>query len=240
MKQPLLSRINDEGILSCLACMCLSKALLAAGTTAGTYRTTNAINFTVDGVLFARAAADNLAFTTANLAVHGPSQRRAYLVQIDAEGNFSTKQGAPFDNIPAPGGGNENGVAYTQAQGVITALSNAFLPRVTSAAHGRQTGDTVMLNAIVGPSILNGMTFPVRRVDANNFDLMMNADGRALPGYVSGGAWMEMELVRTAIGAIFVETNSSTTFTPGTTSLNAAGVTATYMDFALLPPVRRQ
>lgn len=39
----------------------------------------------------------------------------------------------------------------------------------------------------------------------------------------------------TAIGYFTVETNASATFTPGTTALNAAGVTATFFDVAVLP-----
>jgi len=39
----------------------------------------------------------------------------------------------------------------------------------------------------------------------------------------------------TPIGAIKVATNGSATFTAGTTALDAAGVTATYFDLALLP-----
>lgn len=37
------------------------------------------------------------------------------------------------------------------------------------------------------------------------------------------------------IGAIKVVTNASTTFTPGTTDLNAAGVTTTYIDLSMVP-----
>lgn len=36
---------------------------------------------------------------------------------------------------------------------------------------------------------------------------------------------------RCPIGAILIETGAAATFTPGTTALNAAGVTATYIDF---------
>ncbi len=39
----------------------------------------------------------------------------------------------------------------------------------------------------------------------------------------------------TAIGAIKVVTAAETTFTPGTTLLDAAGITATYFDVAVLP-----
>lgn len=37
------------------------------------------------------------------------------------------------------------------------------------------------------------------------------------------------------IGAVKVATATATTFTPGTTALDAAGITATYFDLALLP-----
>ncbi|MBY0439320.1 MAG: hypothetical protein K2W80_14120 [Burkholderiales bacterium] len=239
MKQPLLSRISNDAVFSCLAFMCYAKAVLAEGTNANTFRATNPFSFTIDGIMYTRAAIDNVAFSTTNLAVHGPSQRRIYLVQIDADGNLTTKQGAPFGEIPSPGGGNDNGVPYVQAQGAITGISNAYMPRVTSAAHGRQTGDTVQMQGIVGPSILNGQTYTVRRVDANNYDLL-NVDGRQLPPYQGGGFWTEMELARTAVGAIVVETNAVTTFTPGSVDLSAAGITASYMDFAMVPAIRRQ
>lgn len=39
----------------------------------------------------------------------------------------------------------------------------------------------------------------------------------------------------TAIGAIKVTTAAATTFTPGTTLLDAAGITATYFDVSVLP-----
>lgn len=239
MKQPLLSRIANEAILWALGCMCYSKALLAEGTNANTYQATNAIVYSVDGIMYAKTATNNIAFSTTNLAVHGPSQRRAYLVQIDAEGNYTTKQGASYGDVPAPGTGNDNGVTYVPAQGAVTGITNAFMPRVTSTAHGRQTGDVVMFNGINGPSVLNGQAFTVRRVDANNFDLL-GVDGRQMPAYVSGGFWTEVELARTAVGAIIVETNSSTTFTPGSTDLSAAGLTVTYQDYALVPAIRKQ
>jgi hypothetical protein len=239
MKSALLSRIANEAILYALSCMCFSKAGLAEGTNANTFQIAALTQFSIDGIMYSKAITDNIAMSTTNLAVHGPSQRRAYLVQIDAAGNVTTKQGNSYGDVPAPGSGNDNGVAYVPVQGIITAITNAYQPRVNSTAHTRQTGDTVQLNGITGPSVLNGQTFTVRRVDANNFDLL-GVDGRLLPAYVSGGYFMEMETARAAIGAIIVETDSVTTFTPGSTDLGAAGVTDTYMDFSLVPFIRKQ
>ena len=39
----------------------------------------------------------------------------------------------------------------------------------------------------------------------------------------------------TFVGYIKVTTNASTTFTPGTTGLGAAGITAAYQDCAVMP-----
>ena len=51
----------------------------------------------------------------------------------------------------------------------------------------------------------------------------------------AGGGLPTLPAGYTPIGAIKVATNGSTTFTPGTTLLDAAGLTVTYSDLALLP-----
>jgi hypothetical protein len=51
----------------------------------------------------------------------------------------------------------------------------------------------------------------------------------------SGGGMPDAPANQTPIGAIKIVTNASTTFTPGTTALDAAGVTATYIDLCVLP-----
>lgn len=54
---------------------------------------------------------------------------------------------------------------------VITNISAANPPRVTSAAHGLQTGDIVRLANTAGALQADGVDFRVTRFDANNFDL---------------------------------------------------------------------
>jgi hypothetical protein len=54
---------------------------------------------------------------------------------------------------------------------VITNISNATPTRVTSAAHGLQTGDIVRMANTAGALQLDGVDFRVTRFDANNFDL---------------------------------------------------------------------
>lgn len=51
----------------------------------------------------------------------------------------------------------------------------------------------------------------------------------------AGGGVPQLPAGYTAIGAFKVATNGVATFTPGTTLLDAAGVTVTYFDLALLP-----
>lgn len=51
----------------------------------------------------------------------------------------------------------------------------------------------------------------------------------------SGGGVPKLPAGYTPFGAIKVVTNGSTTFTPGTTLLDAAGLTVSYFDLALLP-----
>jgi hypothetical protein len=72
----------------------------------------------------------------------------------------------------------------TLGPAVITNISNATPPRVTSAGHGLQTGDIVRMANTAGALQLDGVDFRVTRVDANNFDLswMSAVAAAAAPG----------------------------------------------------------
>lgn len=59
----------------------------------------------------------------------------------------------------------------TLSANVITNISNANPPRVTSAAHGLITGDIVRLVRTLGARQIDAIDFRVTRIDANNFDL---------------------------------------------------------------------
>jgi hypothetical protein len=63
---------------------------------------------------------------------------------------------------------------------------------------------------------------------------------QSIPGqmgatYVGDGSIPALAAGYCPIGVMKVVTNASTAFTPGTTALDAAGVTATYFDVAMLP-----
>lgn len=70
---------------------CLAKALLAEGTNAATIKTTNAADYAIDGLLYTKAATDNIAMTA--LAEQVDLTTCLYLVQINASGTVSIVKG---------------------------------------------------------------------------------------------------------------------------------------------------
>jgi hypothetical protein len=69
----------------------------------------------------------------------------------------------------------------------ITAATLANPVAVTAAAHGRATGDIVMITGVVGMTQINDKLFTVTVVDANTITLN-GVDGTAFTAYTSGGA----------------------------------------------------
>lgn len=265
----MLREIGDKALRALLGAMCFTKAGLAIGTTTTAFKTANTSNYAIDGVLYTKAATDNIVLTahptsgvTGAFVTHGPSQSRYYAVLIDAAGNITTKQGANNGPIPSPGGGYEsnpvagypgnmsNSPVYPLQAGTVSSISNAYPAVVTTSAnHLRQTGDTVRLDCIPTQatlagqqplSSLNGRVFKIKRLSATTFSLFtlegMPVDTRIMAAFGTGtGSWIEDTLARSCIGAILVTTDSSTTFTPGTTALSAAGLTTTYFDLPFVP-----
>lgn len=62
-----------------------------------------------------------------------------------------------------------------------------------------------------------------------------NLPGAAGTSLVGDGQVSESPVGSTPVGVIKVVTNGATTFTPGTTALDAAGLTVTYFDVEVLP-----
>jgi hypothetical protein len=135
---------SNSGYLS------LTAAGLAEGTNANTFKTTNTLAFTNNGVFKSKSATDNLTFSTGHTAL-AASQACLFAVWINASGTVSTTQ---------------------------------------------------------GPIVAAGDPCPV-------------------PSQVTAGT--------TLVGLIKVTTDSSTTFTPGSTDLGAAGVTDVYSDCMDMP-----
>jgi len=75
-----------------------SKAKLAEGTNANTFKTTtNVLFYTIKGVMYEKAAADNLTFSSGHTAL-AAYQQCIFGVLLDASGNVSTVQG-PIKNV---------------------------------------------------------------------------------------------------------------------------------------------
>lgn len=128
----------------------LTAAGLAEGTNAATFKTTNTLTFTSNGVFKSKSATDNLTFSSGHTAL-AASQACLFGVWINASGSVST------------------------SQGVIVAAGDPC-PVPTAPAAGL-----------------------------------------------------------TLVGLIKVTTDSSTTFTPGTTDLGASGITDAYSDCMDMP-----
>jgi hypothetical protein len=71
--------------------------------------------------------------------------------------------------------------------GNITAVTQANPAQVTSANHNLTTGNMVTISGVVGMTQLNGNTYTITVVDANNFTLGIDSTG--FTAYVSGGIW---------------------------------------------------
>lgn len=78
-------------------CMGLSKAGLAEGTAANTFKTANTFEFTVDGIVYSLAATDNSAFSSGHTALDN-NQACLFAVWVDSANTISTTQGNIVDN----------------------------------------------------------------------------------------------------------------------------------------------
>jgi hypothetical protein len=71
--------------------------------------------------------------------------------------------------------------------GLITNITNANPAVVTAPSHGLVTGITVILNNVGGMVDVNGNSYIITVIDANNFSL--NVDSTSFGVYTSGGDW---------------------------------------------------
>jgi len=68
-----------------------------------------------------------------------------------------------------------SGNLYPARTGGITGATNAANCQITSPAHGLSTGNTVTIQNVTGMTQLNGNTYTITVVDANNFLLNVNS-----------------------------------------------------------------
>ena len=120
---------SNSGYLS------LTAAGLAAGTNTGTFKTTNTLTFTNNGVFKSKSATDNLAFSSGHTAL-AANQACLFAVWINASGTVSTTQGpiqASGDPCPVP----TQVTANTTLVGLIKVVATAtFTPGTTALGTG--------------------------------------------------------------------------------------------------------
>lgn len=109
--------------------------------------------------------------------------------------------------------------------GTITGASKAVNCEITSPNHNLPNGASIVISGVVGMTQLNGNTYTITVVDANNFTI--GVDSTTYGAYVSGGSWVDAievneELqpgsVTITIGAIVFTDNGNGTLssvTPG-------------------------
>lgn len=78
--------------------------------------------------------------------------------------------------------------AGANTTGSITGATQANPVVITSAAHGRNTGDLVYIDNIVGMTELNAREFTITVIDANTFSLN-GEDGTGHSAWTSAGDW---------------------------------------------------
>ena len=109
----------------------LNAAGLAEGTNANTFKTTNTLNYTNNGVFKSLASTDNIAFTAGTAL--GNSQACLFAVWVTAGGTVSTTQGpivAAGDPCPVPGQVTPSTTLVGLIK-VVTSSSATFTPGST-------------------------------------------------------------------------------------------------------------
>jgi hypothetical protein len=182
-----LSDVSSAAVRALLGNASLVRGILAINAGgAATVKTTAALSYTIDGILYAKAALAAQAITV----THG----------VAAGGDPIVNAGGYVQPINTT-------VYYTlalNAAGTVAVVQGAYDGQIPTLDPTKGIGSL----AAVGTSAVGNGNVP-----------------NAPDGY-------------TAIGIIKVVTNGATTFTPGTTLLDAAGLAITYFDVCLLPSVR--
>jgi hypothetical protein len=88
---PNLEDLSSQALRDFVGNKVLGNALVVEGTNAATIRTTNAVNYQINGQIFTKAATDNIAMTACPTQANGSTCY--YLISIDAAGTVITTKG---------------------------------------------------------------------------------------------------------------------------------------------------
>lgn len=87
----------------------------------------------------------------------------------------------------------------TVANGTITLALQSNPCQITSPNHGLTTGDQIVISDVLGMINLNGNTYTVTVLNANQFTLN-GVNATLFPAYTSGGFWVRTSTVMTKWG----------------------------------------
>jgi len=231
--------------------LCFTAAGVAEGTTANTWKTTNAIQGTIAGLNVTKAAADSQAFSAkkpggAAVEAVPVGSHCFFTCQMNAAGTLTTVQGDINGGIPQPCYPDKKILLVATAAAPITlGIVGADILRFTKTSHGLNVGDQVRCEGLSQSAhgALNGVPLFVTRVtDANNFEV--NLPTTQIPFFAAGAAYSSgasIQMVSCAqivVGVIRVAPTSAA-FTPASTDLSATGTNAVYWDTFGLPAFDR-
>lgn len=235
-----LDRMNREELR--FPSLLFSAIVLAEGTNANTFKTTNAAQFTIAGQVFTKAATDNLAFSTTKpggTAVEAvPVGSHCFLLaQINAAGTVSTVQGDINGGIPEPDyAGAKPTVTATAAAPITLSVTGGNILKVAKTSHGFNVGDCFAFHGLSqsGHQSLNGVPlFVTRRIDADNLEVDISTAN--IPLFSAGSAYTsiaQMKMLSAGLcplGVIRVAP-ATAAFTPGSSDLGASGMNPVYWD----------
>ena len=150
--------MSDNLSMNAGATMALNSGALAAGTTAGTIKTTVAINFLIDGQFYSKAITDNIAISYSGPSVYQAAaggvggmnggfvggvngSTRLYLLCLSAAGAVSIVPGAIVDSAELAAGRVSlqfpdcpNGASVFGALRVALTAGTSFVPGTTALA----------------------------------------------------------------------------------------------------------
>lgn len=238
--------LESAAMRSLIGYRCLTKAGCAVNSTTNTYTITIGAKQTDDILTATITGAAGVVTATYTVLVGNADNAAvatAFAAQIDAAVDVAaTATGAVITVTAAPTTSAFSiSVAVTKASG--TATTTAVVAQTIIGAKGVKTTNTIqfVLDGHAGSQTtqtnvaIGGAVIPVSSYRWYTLSIDTAGTVTATPGEDNKNQLPEAPANQTIIGAFKIATNADTTFTPGLTSLNRAGITDTYYDLSCVP-----
>lgn len=243
-----LGDLDTEVLRSLTSQRSLSKAGLAVNSTTNTYTLTLGGAKQTDDIISVTVAVDGVAETATYTTLVGDADLSAVAtaleVQIEAlTGVASSAVGAVITITPATTT-KAIVVTATVTKAVGDPTTTATVAQTIIGSKGIKTGSTFtfVVDGHMGSQTtqtnvaLTGSVIPVSSFKWYLVTINTSGTVTATPNPVNGvNELPTIPANQAVVGAVKIATNDSVTFTPGTTSLNATGITDTYYDLSCVP-----